>query len=46
VVEEAPYAFINDVEETSAYHPWIHGWSVHPYNPSTYQDAHLIMKRR
>ena len=46
VVEEAPYVFINYTEETAAYHPWIEGWSVHPYSPNTYQDAHLITKNR
>ncbi len=46
VVEESPYAFIFYTEETAAYHPWIDGWSVHPYSPNTYQDAHLITKNR
>jgi peptide/nickel transport system substrate-binding protein len=46
VVEESPYAFVFYTEETAAYHPWIDGWSVHPYSPVTYQDAHLITKSR
>jgi len=46
VVEESPYAFINYTEETALYHPWIDGWSVHPYSPNTFQDAHLITKNR
>jgi peptide/nickel transport system substrate-binding protein len=46
VVEESPYAFINYTEETALYHPWIGGWSVHPYSPNTFQDAHLITKNR
>jgi peptide/nickel transport system substrate-binding protein len=46
VVEEAPYAFINYTEETALFHPWVEGWSVHPYQPNTYQDAHLISKNR
>jgi len=46
VVEESPYAFINYTEETALYHPWIGGWSVHPYSPNTFQDAHLISKNR
>jgi peptide/nickel transport system substrate-binding protein len=46
VVEESPYAFINYTEETALFHPWIGGWSVHPYSPNTFQDAHLITKSR
>lgn len=46
VVEESPYAFINYTEETALYNIWIGGWSVHPYGPNTYQDAHLITKSR
>ncbi len=46
VVEESPYAFINYTEETALYHPWIGGFSVPPYSPNTYQDAHLITKNR
>jgi peptide/nickel transport system substrate-binding protein len=46
VVEESPYAFVFYTEETAAYHPWIDGWTVHPYSPNTYQDAHLITKNR
>jgi peptide/nickel transport system substrate-binding protein len=46
VVEESPYAFINYDEETALYHPSIGGWSVHPYLPATFQNAHLITKDR
>jgi peptide/nickel transport system substrate-binding protein len=46
VVEESPYAFLYYTEETALYQPWIGGWSVHPYSPNTYQDAHLITKQR
>jgi peptide/nickel transport system substrate-binding protein len=46
VVEEAPYAFVNYTEETALYHPYIGGFSVHPYSPNTFQDAHLITKNR
>lgn len=46
VVEESPYAFVNYTEETALYNRWIGGWSVHPYSPNTFQDAHLITKNR
>jgi peptide/nickel transport system substrate-binding protein len=46
VVEESPYAFVNYTEETALSNVWIGGWSVHPYSPNTFQDAHLITKNR
>ena len=46
VVDEAPMAFIYYVEEVALYHPWIEGWSIHPYSPNTFQNAHLITKNR
>jgi peptide/nickel transport system substrate-binding protein len=46
VVEESPYAFVNYTEETALYNTWIGGWTVHPYSPNTFQDAHLITKNR
>jgi peptide/nickel transport system substrate-binding protein len=46
VVEESPYAFVNYTEETALYNTWIDGWTVHPYSPNTFQDAHLITKNR
>ena len=46
VVEESPYAFIFYTEETALHHPWIGGFTAHPYYPAVYQDAHLITKNR
>ncbi len=46
VVEESPFAFIFYTEETALYQSYVGGWSVHPYSPNTYQDAHLITKDR
>jgi len=46
VVEESPMAFIYYVEELALYHPYIEGWSIHPYSPNTFQNAHRISKNR
>ncbi len=46
VVDEAPYAYAYYTEEIALMHPWIQGWSVHPYSAATYQNAHLIVKNR
>ena len=46
VVDEAPMAFVYYVEEVALYHPWVEGWSIHPYSPNTFQNAHQISKNR
>lgn len=46
IVEEAPFAFVNYTEEIGLHHPYIEGWTVHPYSAATYQNAHLIQKNR
>lgn len=46
VVDESPMAFIYYVEEVALYHPYIEGWSIHPYSPNTFENAHLISKNR
>lgn len=44
VVDETPYAFINYRVETALWQSDISGYTVHPYSPASYQDAHLIRK--
>jgi peptide/nickel transport system substrate-binding protein len=46
VLDEAPYAFAYYTEEIAFMHPYIGGWSVHPYGAATFQNAHLITKNR
>jgi peptide/nickel transport system substrate-binding protein len=46
VVDESPMAFIYYIEEVALYHPYIEGWSIHPYSPNTFENAHLISKNR
>ena len=46
VVDESPMAFIYYVEEVALYHPYIEGWSIHPYSPNTFENAHKISKNR
>lgn len=46
VLDEAPYAYAYYTEEIALMHPWITGWTVHPYSAATYQNAHLIEKNR
>lgn len=46
VLDEAPYAFVNYTEEIALMHPYVGGWTVHPYGAATYQNAHLITKSK
>ncbi|HLR47396.1 MAG TPA: ABC transporter substrate-binding protein, partial [Deinococcales bacterium] len=46
VVDESPMAFIYYVEEVALYHPYIEGWSIHPYSPNTFENAHKISKNK
>ncbi len=46
VLEEAPYAYAFYTEEIALMHPYVGGWSVHPYGAATYQNAHLITKNQ
>src|SRR5690625_1915880 len=46
VVDESPMAFIYYVEEIALYHPYVEGWSIHPYSPNTFENAHRISKNR
>jgi len=46
VVEESPMAFIYYVEEVALHHPWVEGFSIHPYSPNVLENAHRISKNR
>jgi peptide/nickel transport system substrate-binding protein len=46
LLADLPFAFINNTEEIGVVHDWIDGWSVHPYASATFQDLHLVDKRR
>ena len=46
LMADAPFAFINNTEEVGLNQSWISGWEIHPYTSATYQDLHLIEKKR
>ncbi len=42
IVDDASYAYVNYTEEIAFRHPWVSGWSIHPYSANAYQDLHLV----
>ena len=46
ILDEASYAFVNYTEEIAWSHPWVEGWSIHPYSANAYQDLHLVSINR
>jgi len=46
ILDEAPYAYVNYTEEIAFSHPWVEGWSIHPYSANAYQDLHKVSINR
>lgn len=46
LMADPPFAFINYTEEIGVHRADISGWQIHPYVSATFQDLHLVEKRR
>ncbi len=46
LMDDVPFAFINNTEEIGLVQDDIEGWSVHPYASATYMDLHKVTKNR
>jgi peptide/nickel transport system substrate-binding protein len=44
LMDDVPFAFINNSEEIGLVQDYVDGWTVHPYASVTYQDLHKVTK--